>query len=154
MADLLRDLVYSGPRAPQNGTIGAMLRPDAMPPSVMHGSYLTTLDPLREAAFLSWVKSNGVPFDPSDGADYDMRGFWAALQAGDPRATAAVNANDGQMHYPDVWKTPNHESFSGESKFATADAPRWNDDDQLVDRAGRVVFDERRRALLRDLLDR
>jgi hypothetical protein len=77
----------------------------ASPPSVMSGgSYLTQLDPLREAAFQSWVQKNKVPFDPSPNADYDMRGFWRALQQGDPMAQQTLNANDQQMHFPDYWK--------------------------------------------------
>lgn len=101
------------------------VRPDAFPPSVLSPGYLTQLDPLREAAFLSWVGKNKVPFDPSPKADYDMRGFWAALQQRDPRAVSAVDPDDGRMHYPDYWKTPYHESFSNESKFARSNAPEW-----------------------------
>jgi hypothetical protein len=127
----------------------------ASPPSVMSGgSYLTQLDPLREAAFQSWVQKNKVPFDPSPNADYDMRGFWRALQQGDPMAQQTLNANDQQMHFPDYWKTPQHESFSRESQFATNQAPQWNDADQLVDPRGRIVFDERQNARLRALMER
>ena len=112
--------------------------------------YHTKLNPLREKRFRRWIRDNNVPFDPDQKtADYDMRGFYKAYQAGDAKARSAVNANDGQLHYPDYWKTPYHESFSAESKWATGDAPRWNEQDQLVLRDGTVVFDERARAAQR-----
>jgi hypothetical protein len=117
----------------------------ALPPSVMKGSYLTQLSPLQEMAFQQWVQKNNVPFDPSPTADYDMRGYYRALMAGDPRAQSGVNANDGQLHFTDAFKTPYHESFSAESKFAAPGAPRWNEADQLVTPGGQIVFDERRR---------
>lgn len=105
--------------------------------------YFTRLDPNQEESFQRWVKDNSVPFDPSPQADYDMRGFYKGLSSGDPRAASGVNANDGRMHYTDHWKTPYHESFSAESKFALPTAPRWNEKDQLVTPDGRVIFDER-----------
>lgn len=109
-------------------------------------NFETQLPPIDELSFRSWVAQNKVPFNPNDMAsDYDMRGFWNALQRGDPRAKSAVNANDAQMHYPDFWKTPAHESFSQESKFAGPMAPRWNDQDQLIAPSQRILFDERRR---------
>jgi hypothetical protein len=107
----------------------------------------TRLDPLQEMMFQKWVTQNNVPFNPNGGAvqDYDMRGFYSALQSGHPKAVSAVNQNDGQMHYPDYWKTPYHESFSGESQWAGPVAPQWNDKDQLVAPGGRILYDERKR---------
>lgn len=107
------------------------------------GGYLTKLNDKDEAAFQQWVKENKIPFDPSPKADYDMRGFWKGLTSGDPNARQALNANDGQMHFSDYWKTPYHQSFSAESKWAGKGAPTWNDQDQLVLPDGKVVFDER-----------
>lgn len=79
-----------------------------------------------------------------EGRDYDMRGFWKALQAGDPLAQAAIDPNDQRMHYPDYWKTPYHETFSAESQWADPKkAPSWNDKDQLVMPDGTVIFDDR-----------
>jgi YD repeat-containing protein len=99
----------------------------------------------REPAFRQWVKDNKVPFDPDAKGpqDYDMRGFWKALQAGDEKAKSGIDPNDGKLHYPDYWKTPYHETFSNESQWATPDAPKWNDKDQLVDKTGKVIFDDR-----------
>jgi hypothetical protein len=106
------------------------------------GGYLTTLSPQAEGQFQQWVGANKVPFDPSANADYDMRGFWQGLMNKDPRAQSAINANDNQLHYPDYWKTPYHQSFSAESQWAKPNAPNWNDKDQLVTPDGRVIFDE------------
>jgi hypothetical protein len=114
----------------------------AQPPHPEHG-YLTPLDPMQELAFRGWVEKNKIPFDPSPTADYDMRGFYKALQAGEPIATSAVNPNDKQLHFTDFFKTPFHPSFSRESRWATENAPTWNDKDQLVDKSGKVIFDER-----------
>ena len=92
--------------------------------------------------FRSWARSNDVPFDPKRTLqDYDMRGFWQARQRKDPRAASAIDPHDKRLHYPDTWKTPYHETFSAESRWATPDAPRWRDDRYLVDKNGRVLFD-------------
>ena len=100
----------------------------------------------KEPMFRQWVAANKIPFDPNDpNPDYDMRGFWAALQSGDPRASSAVDPNDQKLHYPDYWKTPYHETFSNESKFALPNAPSWNKLDQLIAPNGQVIFDDRNR---------
>jgi 2-hydroxy-3-keto-5-methylthiopentenyl-1-phosphate phosphatase len=109
-------------------------------------SYVTQLDPKLEQQFQSWVKEKQVPWQDSPTADYDMRGFFQALQSKDPLATTAVNPNDNKIHYPDKWKTPYHKSFSRESKYATPKAPKWNDKDQLVMDDGTVIYDERAEA--------
>ena len=82
-----------------------------------------------------------------------MRGFWKAMQAGDPRAVQAQQTEAvGQgLHFPDAWKTPYHESFSAQSVYATPDAPQWYDlagkpsaDGPLLkDKGGVVLFDAR-----------
>lgn len=99
----------------------------------------------QEPAFRSWVTKNNVPFDPdaAQPQDYDMRGFYKGIQQLDPRASSAVDANDGKLHYPDYWKTPEHETFSKESQWATPDAPSWNEKDQLVTPGGKMLFDDR-----------
>lgn len=107
--------------------------------------YSTPLSTDQELAFRRWAQQNKVPFDPDAKiADYDMRGFWKALQAKDPRAVSAVDPNDQRLHYPDYWKTPYHETFSAESQWADPHrAPHWTDDDKLVTPDGRVIFDDR-----------
>lgn len=104
--------------------------------------YTTQLNPQSEMQFRKWTQMNGVRFDPdAKVSDYDLRGFWRALQAKDPRAISSINPYDKQIHYPDYWKTPYHNTFSRESQWATQDAPYWNKKDQLVDSKGKVLFD-------------
>lgn len=97
---------------------------------------MARLNPQQEAAFEAWARQNHAPVTP----DYDMRAFWLHGAQG-----SQVNANDGMMHFPDTYKTPLHQSFSGESIFANPKAhpPMWNELDQLVTPDGRVLFDER-----------
>src|SRR5215469_1812950 len=108
------------------------------------GNFFTQLPPSQERGFRAWVSGNNVPFDPNAKVtDYDMRGFWRALQGGDPKARSAIDPNDKQLHYPDYWKTPYHQTFSNESQWASPDAPHWTDDDKLIDKTGKVLFDDR-----------
>lgn len=107
-------------------------------------NYQTQLQPQEEQKFRTWVADNKVPFDPTQAQpDYDMRGFWKALQSGDPRAKGAVDPNDGQMHYPDTWKTPYDLTFSKQSQYANpATAPDWNDKNELVAPGGQVIWND------------
>lgn len=105
--------------------------------------YITQLTPQEMAQFLTWVRTNNIPYDPSPNADYDMPGFWKGLVSGDPKATTAIDPNDKRLHFTDYWKTPYHKTFSRESQYAMPDAPEWNDQDQLVDKDGKVLFDDR-----------
>lgn len=122
-------------------------------PFAASSSYNTPLDPGMESFFRQWLVKNKVPFDPeAQQSDYDMRGFYKALQQKNPQAQSAMNANDGRMHYPDYWKTPLHHSFSSESQWAGPSAPSWINDHQLVSPGGRVVFDEKAPQGLFDLI--
>lgn len=114
----------------------SLLSPYALP-----GPYISKLNPADEQTFQKWVKQNNVPFDPSSTADYDMRGFWSALVSKDPRAVTAISPADGKIHFPDVWKTPYHKTFSNESIYATKSAPHW-EGFKLIDREGNVIADE------------
>lgn len=108
-----------------------------------HG-FNTKLSTPEEQQFRAWLQQNKVPFDPeAPTTDYDMRGFWRALKAGDPKAKSAIDPNDTKLHYPDFWKTPLHKTFSNESQWATPDAPHWTNDDKLIDKHGKVLFDDR-----------
>lgn len=104
-----------------------------------------SLTPREEVQFRQWLAANNVPFNPDAPlTDYDMRGFWKAMNTGDERAKNAVDPNDQKLHYPDYWKTPYHETFSAESQWADpVKAPKWNDKDQLVLPGGKVIFDDR-----------
>ena len=113
-------------------------------------SYVTRLSPQEEVQFQQWVKANNIPWQDSPTADYDMRGYFKAMQAGNQNARTAINPNDNKPHYPDTYKTPYHKSFSSESMYANPTlAPRWNPEDQLVLPNGSVVFDERAQAAAR-----
>jgi hypothetical protein len=103
------------------------------------GPYETALNPNQEKQFLAWVANNRIPFDPNERPnDYDMRGYWKALQE---NKVQRQDPNDPEAHFPDTFKTPYHESFSNESKYATPNAPRWVGD-QLITKDGMVIFDE------------
>jgi len=102
---------------------------------------MTQLPPDQEQAFSAWLNANKVPFNPSDKyPDYDMRGYYQSLMQG-KAGNASVNAVDNKLHYPDTFKTPYHQSFSRESKWATENAPIWSGN-KLVSPKGEIVFDE------------
>lgn len=107
-------------------------------------SYNTPLNSGSEIQFRHWLAQNKVPFNTAaKQSDYDMRGFWLALQSKDPKAVSAVNPIDKRIHYPDYWKTPYHESFSAESQWADKGAPTWDKGgSKLVGADGKVVFDQ------------
>ena len=108
-------------------------------------SYNTALSPLDEFAFRKWVSGNNIPFDPNSTApqDYDMRGYWQGLQQQNPKATTGLDPNDNKVHFTDYWKTPLHQSFSGESQWSPANGPQWTENDQLAAPSGRVIYDDR-----------
>lgn len=107
------------------------------------GPYWTKLPPDKETQFRQWVKQNSVNFNPEDAQpDYDMRGFWQALQAGDPRAASAIDPNDKQIHYPDYWKTPYDATFSAQSQWGIeGKTPTWNGDQYTLP-GGHVIYDD------------
>lgn len=125
-------------------------RPYARPASETN-NYTTDLSGDQEKQFRQWVGQNKVPFDPDGQAnDYDMRGYWKDVvsQGGNEQQRNTV---DGQMHFPDTYKTPFHQSFSEGSKYALPSAPEWVGPNglpdlnghQLRDKAsGRIVYDE------------
>jgi hypothetical protein len=99
------------------------------------GPYTTHLDPMQEMNFRSWVLKNDVPFDFNQHPmlnDYDMRGFWKD----NPN-----HVHEEGSHFPDTYKTPLHQSFSNESKYALPTAPSWQGN-QLIDNNGNIVFSE------------
>lgn len=112
-------------------------------------SYNTQLNPLDEMAYRQWVQQNNVPTQPDAQGlqDYDMRGFYQGLQQQNPKAVSGINPNDNQMHYPDYWKTPIHQSFSNESQWAPSNAPMWINKSQLATQGGKIAFDEKKQQL-------
>jgi hypothetical protein len=128
MSDMLATVAknYSTPPAPQSPA--SVAKPNL---------YNTQLNPAEELQFQQWVKANKIPWVDSPASDYDMRGFWKAMQSGDPNAKRAAN-----LHFPDTFKTPWHHSISNESMYASPNAPSWKGN-QLVDKSGKVVWDEK-----------
>ena len=82
---------------------------------------LETLAPEERIEFLRWVMNNNIPLSN----DYDMVGFWKAQKMGDPRVSSGINPNDNQMHFTDMFKLPNHRTFSNESKYGKPTDPQW-----------------------------
>jgi hypothetical protein len=111
-------------------------------------NFTTTLQPQEELKFRSWLDANKNTgplkyYNPNDAySDYDMRGYWKETQG---KIQNNIDPYDKQMHFPDTYKTPYHETFSRESKYATKDAPYWDSQDRLVDKKGNVLFDPKNR---------
>lgn len=109
------------------------------------GPYITKLDEQQEAQFMTWAKKNKVRFDPSEQADYDMRGYWKDIVARGKSGPFA-GTSDEQRHFSDTYKTPYHKTFSRESKYATEQAPQWVGGEisgrQLVDANGKIIQSE------------
>lgn len=130
---------------PQQQPAQSLANLGAYGPRQLPADYNTPLGQMDEFQFRNWLQQNGVPFDPNaKTTDYDMRGFYQAAQQQQPNMQASVNPNDNRMHYPDRFKTPQHQSFSNESQWAGPGAPQWIDDARLAAPNGRIVFDERR----------
>lgn len=87
--------------------------------------YQTNLDPIEQLNFANWASKNDVPVDLSSKSDYDMPGFFKNMQSGGDNSQPVINVNDGQLHFTDKFKTPEHETFSNESQYSTPDAPHW-----------------------------
>lgn len=103
------------------------------------GPYVTKLSPIDEKKFQQWVRANKIPWRDIPTADYDMRGYWKALQSG--KAKQSRSTFDKTMHFPDTWKTPYDAVFSKESMYAKPNAPRWIGD-KLYDDKGNLIVDE------------
>jgi hypothetical protein len=105
------------------------------------GPYETKLNPNQEKQFRQWVDQKNIPFDPNESPnDYDMRGYWKALREG---KVERRDPNDPEAHFPDTFKTPYHESFSRESRYATPDAPQWvpvGNEFHLIDKNRNIMF--------------
>lgn len=106
--------------------------------------WITKLDPKAEASYQKWAK--GVGQDPN-GKDYDLRGYYKDIVS-KGQNQQALNPSDNKMHFPDTYKTPLHESFSGESRYADPkkNPPAWAGNDKegwkLTGKDGKVYKDE------------
>lgn len=107
-------------------------RPYAKP-----GPYQTKLSPQQEMAFRQWIAQNRVPFNPNAKvSDYDMRGYWKAMQAGKAPAWQG-----GATHFTDTFKTPYDTTFSRQSMYSTALNPYdWRGNELVHMLTGRPIF--------------
>lgn len=84
--------------------------------------YNTELSPEEEEAFIIWATEESERLGKNlllDLKDYDLRGFWK---------DHGVFEKDGNFHYPDTYKKPNHPTFSEESIYHGVDGyegGRW-----------------------------
>lgn len=100
------------------------------------GPYETQLDPIQQLQFAHWAMQNQVPITPN----YDMRGFFQALMQG--QANTGIDQFDHRLHYSDIGKRPQHETFSNESMYARPNAPHWVDNKRLLDEKGKLIFED------------
>lgn len=90
----------------------------------MSEKYQTDLSTPEVFEFAHWVNKNQIPVDVGSKSDYDMPGYFKSEKAG--QSSSEINEIDNQRHFPDTFKTPYHNSFSGESKYADENAPHWD----------------------------
>ena len=97
-------------------------------------NYNTDLSPESEKKFQSWAKKQSEIKGRDllrDLEDYDLRGFWKA----------GAHADEKSGHGSDMFKKPNHPTFSNESKYSGTIAPHggnymggsWGKDDDNMD---------------------
>lgn len=80
------------------------------------GKYNTKLTPAQEAAFQQWGAQQAAQTGRNPAADtydYDMRGFW---KAGNGNPSFSDNGHAG-----DLFKKPNHPTFSDQSQYHGVD---------------------------------
>lgn|ERR1700688_1154106 len=105
---------------------GGKAATEAAPASVQQGQPPTwPLTDQERQQYNSWVIQNNVPI--SD--DYNMEQFYKESLNPLSGISSSINPNDGQMHYPDNFKLPNHPTFSTQSNYynpeTMPDTPTW-----------------------------
>ena len=110
-------------------------------------TYNTQLTPQEEVEFRQYLTQHDPldlgrkDFNPDAHVqDYDMRGWWKAMKAGDEKAKLVIDPDDGWKHRNDYWKTPYHQTFSADSQWAGKTAPKWKGN-KLIAPNGKVIFD-------------
>lgn len=87
-------------------------------------NYDTKLPPKLEGEYQQMFK-------PEDSTDYDMRGWFFEQWLNSP--DLKVNPNSPGMHYTDLYKKPNHATFSMDSKYNGVDGNYggvWGNDEE------------------------
>ncbi len=95
------------PAAPVPTSIGQMMQ--QVDPLDYSAKYNTPIPPEKQAAFDNWVaqRTKQTGKNPlGDKYDYDVQGYWLSGAATDARG-----------HGTDLFKKPNHPTFSDESKY-------------------------------------
>lgn len=85
---------------------------DQVDPFDFSQTHNTPLNPKEEKAFTKWAEKTGKL---KDLYDYDLRGFW--------KSGAATSENG---HGSDLFKKPNHPTFSNQSQYHTPETPGGN----------------------------
>lgn len=98
----LQDQTFARLRAGRDAEVQRLQALKAKPAAAPSGQ--TKLTPEQELFFQHWVARSGQAPPPG----YDIRGFWLAQRAGDPRAQITRDAN-GNAQYPADWKAPEAE---------------------------------------------
>ncbi len=84
------------------------------------------INPEDKQKYLQWLVRNNI----ASTNDYDMQAFWQNMLAGHPSASSGLNPNDGQLHFSDRWKLPNHPTFSTDSQYndpsSMPNTPTWS----------------------------
>lgn len=107
-------------------------------------TYTTPLGSWMLAQFLKWVKENKIPYKPftSQPQDYDMPRYFEEQIYRTPN-----QGHTEGVHFTDEYKTPYHQTASGESRYALPGpvTPRWQEKgltDVLRYPSGETVPDE------------
>ena len=77
----------------------------------------TRLTPQQEALYKTWLaKEEAQRGHPIESDDYDMRGFWAEHGgAVTTKPEFVMKGTNGEAHFNDAHKLPNHPTFSEEA---------------------------------------
>jgi hypothetical protein len=104
------------------------------------GPYFTPLSKDQENQYQSWLggvsKMVGHELDPDD-LTYDMRGYWKDIVNTGQWDSSAFTTG---AHFPDIYKTPYHPTFSRESRYALPTAPAWLNDTLMDPLTGRPTI--------------
>lgn len=83
-----------------------------LPQVKVASDYITLLKSLTDGVKPPPPPKGGLSPNPDDVEHYyDYRGFYKALQAGEPAAKTAISPEDGNVHFPSVWKQPGHPTY-------------------------------------------
>ncbi len=99
----------------------------------------TQLSPQQESGFQQWAPMNIPVLDQLRAmvgtSDYDYRGFY-----NNPMSQKGINPNDGQMHFTDWYKKPQHPTFSNESFYGFKGNPgQWAGNSYLPNPAYEIL---------------